>query len=271
MARRLANLRKNRVPMTLIDPLDVIVSTVGPRQLGLALAPYKRGKSLFLEWLAAAFSRQRLNVLLFTLEDPLDTVEDRLDSIISGVPIKKLIESPRTLKRKFERYRQMVRSGIEIYDGTQQEMTVPRLESVIENSRNRGFFADVILVDYDDKLSPTRSYREKRFEIDEVYKSYLELLARRNLIGWMAAQSKRGTRDRKILSGDEVAEDIGKMRKVTCGISLGKGDWTDDSIYLWVAAHRNDVMEKGCEIVPDRKRAMIYDEDATRKAAAANA
>ena len=70
----------------------------------------------------------------------------------------------------------------------------------------------------------------------------------------------------KILSGDKVAEDIGKMRKVTCGLSLGKGEWTEDSIYLWVAASKVDRMDVGCEIVSDMRRMLIFDREATRKA-----
>jgi len=144
------------------------------------------------------------------------------------------------------------------------------IERVVDECRSRGFFPEVLVVDYDDKILPSQHYREKRFEIDDVYRTMQGLIARCNMIGWIAAQTQRDTRHLKILSGDKVAEDIGKMRKVTCGISLGKGEWTDDSIYLWVAAHKNDKMERGCEIVPDLARAMIYDEDATRRAARAN-
>jgi len=61
------------------------------------------------------------------------------------------------------------------------------------------------------------------------------------------------------------------MRKTTIGISLGKGEWTDTSIFMFVAAHKTDKMNIGCEIVPDKSRGMIYDETATRRAAKAHA
>ena len=271
IARRITGLHRQRIPFTLIDPLDALVSTIGPGQLAMVLAPYKRGKSMFLEWLTVAFARQRLNVLHLTLEDPLDTVEDRLDSIVSAIPTKSLIERPKTLARRFQRFRAMVNSSIEVYDGTKREMTVPDIEHVIEESRNNGFLPNVLITDYDEKILATQRYREKRHEIDEVYRTYQGLCARYHLIGWVAAQTQRETRHLKVLSGDKVAEDIGKMRKVTCGISLGKGEWTDNSIYLWIAAHKNDHMEVGCEIVPDLRRAMIYDDEATRHAAKVHA
>jgi hypothetical protein len=268
IARRLS--RRDRAPLTMIDPLDDLVRTVGAKQIGLVLAPYKRGKSMFLEWLAIAYARQRLSVLHITLEDPLDTVEDRLDSIVTNIPMKSLVDKPKTIKKKFARFCALVRARIEIYDGTREEMTIPKIEGVVNECRNRGFIPQVLLVDYDEKISTIHKYEQKRHEIDDVYRAFQELCARMNLIGWLAAQTQRNTRELKILTGDKVAEDIGKMRKVTCGISLGKGEWTNDSIYLYVAAHRNDRMDLGCEIVPDKKRGMIYDEIATRKAAAAN-
>jgi hypothetical protein len=97
--RRAQEQRRARVPWTFIDPLDSLIHTVGRRQLGLILAPYKRGKSSFLLWLAAAYVLQRLNVLVVTLEDTRSLVEDRLDSIITRVPLKSLGGYPQTTQR----------------------------------------------------------------------------------------------------------------------------------------------------------------------------
>jgi hypothetical protein len=271
IARRNNARRGNKIPLTLIDPLDLIVTTIGPKQIGLALAPYKRGKSMFLEWLAIAYARQRLNVLHITLEDPIDVVEDRLDSIITNIPMKRLIVKPKTVDKRIARFLALVRSRIEIYDGTSQEMTIQKIEGVADTCRNHGFIPQVLLVDYDEKIRPTRNYEQKRFEMDDVYNTFQTLCSRMNLIGWLAAQTQRNTQHMKVLTGDTVAEDIGKMRKTTVGISLGKGEWTDESIYMFVAAHKNDKMNIGCEVVPDKSRGMIYDEEATRRAAAANA
>jgi hypothetical protein len=261
IARR--KLQRDRTPATLIYPLDALVSTVGPKQMGVALAPYKRGKSMFLEWLAIAYARQRLNVLHLTLEDPLSIVEDRLDSIVTNIPMKNLKEMPKTIEKRFARFVALVRSRIHIFDGTSREMTVSKIEGVVNECRNQGFIPQVLLVDYDEKILPSRTYEQKRFELDDVYRSFQELCARLNLIGWLAAQTQRNTQKMKILSGDTVAEDIGKMRKTTVGISLGQGDWTENSIYLYVAAHKTDKMGVGCEVIPDKKRGLIYDEDAT--------
>jgi hypothetical protein len=265
--------RKQRVahiPWTFIDPLDTMIHCVGRRQLGLVIAPYKRGKSIFLLWLAVAYALQHMNVLYFTLEDSGDTVDDRLDSIVSYLPLKRLGEMPRQLKKRFNRKKAMM-TNLHIYDGTDETMTVPRIAQVVEEEREKGFMPDAIIVDYDEEISSTKKWENKRFESDEVYRDFRKMLAKYDAIGWLAAQTQRGTRDLKILTGDKVAEDIGKLKKVTCGLTLGKGEWTENSFYLWVAAHKNDKMDIGCEIIPDLDRMLVYDREATRKEARAHA
>ena len=261
-------------PMSLIWPLDTLGGgrspLVGPKQLGMVLAPYKRGKSSFLLWLAAAFVLQKLNVLYVTLEDPREIVEDRLDSIITSIPLGMLASSPNAVRRRFERYRVMVKAQIEVFDGTGEEVSVAMLGKIADMKRRDGFIADAIITDYDEKITASRAFREKRDASDDVYMSYQRMIAHEHLIGWLAAQTQRDTRHMKILSGDRVAEDIGKIRKCHCCISMGKGEWTDESIYLWIAAHKTMKMEQGCEVVPDLERSLVYDHEATKRAEAAN-
>jgi hypothetical protein len=266
MERRAADLRRARAPWTFIDPLDVMIRTVAPRQLGMVLAPYKRGKSSFLLWLAVAFSMQRLNVLYVTLEDPHDVVEDRLDAIITAIPSKNFLSRPKTVRNRFERYRNMIHAGIEIHDGISENVTIPYIERLITSLRGRGFIPAALIVDYDEKIISNKSFKEKRFELDDIYIGLAKLCARYHLIGWTGAQTQRNTQGLKVLSGDRVAEDIGKIRKVFCAISMGKGDWSEDSIYLWIAAHKTQRMNQGCTIIPDLERSIIYDRDATSRA-----
>ena len=254
-----------RIPWTFIDPLDSMIKGVGRKQLGVALAPYGRGKSLFLLWLAAAYVFQRLNVLYVTLEDPMADVEDRLDSIITKVPISSLADLPRTTASRFARWRTMLTTQLKIHDGTEGGVTIPKVEQMVLQERDRGFITDAVIIDYDDEIVPVIKQKERRFEFADIYRDYRQMLSRHNLIGWTAAQTQRGTEEMKILSGDKVAEDISKLRKATVGLSLGKGDWADDSIYLWVAKHKFDRQHQGCEIIPDLSRMLIYSRDLTLK------
>lgn len=256
-----------RYPCFMIEPLDAQVRGIARGHLGCILAPYKRGKSLFLIHLTIAYILQRLNVLYITLEDPKEDVEDRFDAAISGLPVREIGDFPKTLQNRFERFRRMASGRFRVHDGTESGMTVLQIEQLWERYRENGFTADAVVIDYDDEIVPVHHNKDRRFEFAEIYRDLRKLAARNDLLVWTAAQSQRGTGDIKTLSGDHLAEDISKARKVMMLLSLGKSQWKDeDAIYLHVAAHKFDRMGGGCDIVGDRNRMLIYDRAKTLKA-----
>jgi hypothetical protein len=179
------------------------------------------------------------------------------------MPINKLADYPKTLTNRFGRFRRLVRSKLHVYDGTEGGVSVSTIEQIYLRERERGFTADVIVVDYDDEIQPVVKNKERRMEFSEIYRDLRQLAGRKQVILWTAAQTQRGTEEMKVISGDKAAEDISKLRKVTMCLSLGQGDWTSDSIFLWVAKHRFDSKHVGCTILPDLKRTLIYDRDKT--------
>lgn len=267
---RRASANHREPPWFFIDPLDQLVRGVGPGQLGMVAAPPKRGKSLFLEWLAMVFPLQRIPVLYFTLEDPQTTVEDRLDSAFCHVPYHALKDNSRKLAHRFERFRRRARSGLRIYDGTANGISIAQVEQIYLRERESGFDAQAIVIDYDQEISPSKRLPSRIEEYDQIYRDFRRMLARHDLIGWTAAQTQRGTEDFKVLTGSRLAEDYGKVRKCAMCVTLGKGEWGDDednAFYMFVAAHKFDRKHVGCNIVADKEHMAIYDREATRRAA----
>lgn len=248
-----------RYPVFFIDPLDAITRGIAKGHLGCVVGPYKRGKSQFLIWLAIAYTIQKLNVLYITLEDPKEDVEDRFDAAVANLPIKSLHNKPKTLRKHFRLFKRVVRGRLKIYDGTDQGMTVRDIEQIWLQEREAGFIADAIIVDYDDEIRPSKKNPERRHEIAEVYRDLRRMGARHHLLVWTAAQTQRKTEDLKILSGDKLAEDISKARKVSCLITMGKGDWGPDSIHFYVAAHKFNKQHVGCTVFANRDNMLIYD------------
>ena len=248
-----------RFPVCFIDPLDSMVRLIARGHLGLIMAPYKRGKSLLLIWLAIALLIQRMNVLHITLEDPRDDVEDRYDAAIANLPIRTLGTKAGTLRKRFRLFQRIVKGRLRIYDGTDETMTVRDIEALWEQERENGFIADALIIDYDDEIKAAKKHQERRFEFAEIYRDLRRLASKRNILIWTAAQTRRDTNEKKILSGDELAEDISKARKVACAISVGKGDWGDDSLHLYVAAHKYDRQHIGCDIYSNKDNMLIYD------------
>ena len=265
IGRRSAN-RNRRYPMLFIEPLDSIVRAISFGHLGLVMAPYKKGKSLALIWFSLAYCLQGYNVMHVTLEDPKDDVEDRFDAACSGIPIKALRNDPAEVRRKFALFRRNIRSHLRIVDGTTSGMKICDIVEVMQQEREKGFLADVLIIDYDDEIIPPRKQSERRFEFADIYRELRQVAAKYNVILWTAAQTQRGTEEKMIVKASTIAEDISKPRKVTMALSIGSGPWGDNSRHLYVAAHKFDAMNIGCDIMSDLERMVFYDHAATMKA-----
>jgi len=265
IARRALQRQRQRFPVLLIDPIDRMIRVIARKHLGLVLAPYGRGKTLFFVWLALAYTLQGYNVMHFTLEDPQEDVEDRFDAAITSLPMTRLAELPRRVRKRFHRYERMLRTRLKVVDGTGEAITISGIENIWEQERNRGFTADVVLVDYDDEIRPERKQTERRMEFADIYRDYRSFIARHELIGWTASQTSRKSEEMKIIGGQHIAEDISKIRKASFAMSLGQGEWGEESIFLWIAKHRYDMQHVGCNICTDKGRALFYDRDLTLK------
>jgi hypothetical protein len=263
LARRELQTRRMRYPALLIDPLDRVIRIIARKHLGLILAPYKRGKTMLFVWLALAYVLQNLNVLYFTLEDPKEDVEDRFDAAITNLPMSRLTENPDRVRVRFQRYKKYARSKLKVVDGTDGQTSIGKVENIYEQERNKGYMADVVLIDYDDEIQPAKKQSERRMEFADIYRDFRAMLSRHELIGWTASQTSRKSDEMKIISGKYIAEDISKIRKAAFALSLGQGEWGDDSIFLWVAAHRYDRQHVGGNIITNKEKSLFYDREAT--------
>lgn len=265
IARRLIQ-SDRRFPILFIDPLDEKVRAISRGHVGMLIAPPKRGKTLGLIHISLAYALQGLKGLYFTLEDPVEDIEDRYDASISNLPIGELSLLPKKLKRRFERYKRLVRGNLKIIDGTEGGMSMRMVETIYEAERNKGFHADFIIVDYDDEIVPPRKHKDRRQEFSDIYREIRQFSSRSQVLFWTAAQTNRKKIDKKIITGEDLAEDYSKIRKVSFALGLGKGDWhPDNGVYVYVAAHRNDRQFIGWNILTDKTRMVFYDREATLK------
>lgn len=264
--RRMEKLRK--WPYLFIDPIDEKIRVLSRGNLGMLLSPYKVGKSVGLLWIAYAYALQGLKGLYFTLEDPKEEVEDRLDALFTRIAMKSLIHKPIKTKRRFQRAKQLVKAKLKIVDGTEGGMSVSMIESIWDTERNKGFAADFVIVDYDDEIEPPRSYggdkAARRFEFADIYRELRRFGSRRDIYLWTAAQSKRVKDDKKVISGSDIAEDISKIRKVAICLGIGRNiELGNDGRHIYVAAHKYDQARIGFDIVGNFKQGVFYDRDRT--------
>lgn len=262
---RRSNRSTRRFPALFIDQLDVDIRCIARGHLGLILAPFKRGKSMMLIWIALAYAVQGLNVLYITLEDPREDVEDRFDAAVSSLHLKKLSDKKDVLRKRFSQFRRFIRTRLEIIDGTDRSFTVRTIEQAFDDKRQQGWTPDAVIIDYDDEIKVAKKLPERRMEFAEVYRQLRQFASQQQILVWTAAQTIRKSEGVKVLSADYLAEDISKARKVSCALALGRGDWGEDSIYIYVAAHRNDKQHVGYNMFADKARMTIYDRERTVK------
>jgi hypothetical protein len=260
---RRASSRYLKRPYILIKELDERTNMIGRGDLGLVVGLYKKGKSSLLSHWAVAYAKQRLNVLYFTLEDPVEEVEDRFDASIAYMAIDKLSKLPNKLKKRFTRFRKQIAGRIRVVDCTDGLMTMGEIEEIYCNHRNQGFDADVVIIDYDKELVPRGKYRERRFEFEEIYTDMRQFLARYQLYGWTACQTKRLKGNKKVVTNDDIGEDIGKAQKCTMTLNIGQGEFDRDARHIYVGAHKRGMAEFGVDIMGNFKMGIFYDPDLT--------
>jgi KaiC/GvpD/RAD55 family RecA-like ATPase len=263
--------KDRKFPFLFIDPLDRAIPTIPRGQIGLWLGKYKVGKSTALIHTAQAYAMQGFNVLYFTLEDPKIVVTSRMDASLTGVRMTRLVARADLLRRRWERVRDELKAKIKVVDATGGGWSVERMAEVWENQRLKGFTADLVVIDYDDKIKPPVQYKGDgavRFASHDNYEEMTNWAARDQLWIWTAAQAKR-VKDRVIVTGDDAAEDISKLRVV--GLCLGIGfspkdlNLGTDGRYINVAAHKFGGTG-GWPIVCDLERATFFDRERSREA-----
>ena len=232
------------------------------------MAPPGGGKGLAFIHTAIAYATQGWKVLYVSLEDPQKLVEARLDSAFTRVPLKRLRAIPEKVKLRFEKYKKRIKGRIRLVDGTDGEWTVSMIERQWEIEKQNGFTADVILVDYDDEVACEKQFKgesARRFEFAEIYRAFRRLARRTDTIVWTAAQPVKAAANKKIITGQDTAEDYSKVRKVFLCLTIGT-DQEDETIkFIYVAKSRVDRSHFGVEIVSDFSRALLYDEEATEQ------
>jgi replicative DNA helicase len=256
----------NKYPLFLIPELDSKIKAIGRGHLGMFVAPPNAGKGPALLHMDVAYAIQGLNVLHITLEDPKEEVENRLDAILTGIPLNKLRTLPNRLKKRWRRASKRMHGRIKIIDGTDGGWTVTMVERAWETEKKNGFTADVITIDYDDEIEcekPFKGESARRFEFAEIYRRLRRMASKLDCIVWTAAQGTKATEGKKVITMKDVAEDFSKVRKSFLAIGIGADPKVANLKYLNVMRHRLDRSRFGVEIMSKFDSAIFYDTEAT--------
>jgi len=187
--------------------------------LVLLFAPPGIGKTTFAAIIAAHCLRQGKNVLFYALEISEKKMGRKIDSIITGIPIKEL----RKRRAEVDAAMSKLPGRLIIKAYPPKKASLDTLETHKNKLRiNEGFVANVVFCDYPELLKVRRSRKEIREEVDDVY-TEIKGIAVEDGIPWICPSqiNRMGSRD-KIIEGDKVAGSYGKMMIGDLNMSLSR-------------------------------------------------
>lgn len=204
------------------------------------IAPTGAGKSMFLVNAAAALIAQGLNVLYVTLEMADYKIGLRTDSWFSGLSIDDS-SKPENRDKIKSVIKDRVKGRFIIKEWPTKRATVETIRSHVQRLiQTKGFRPDAILVDYPDLLRATKSYGEKRHELEGNYEELRGLAQELNCVMIVADQTNRGGLDAELVTISAIAEAYAKA--TVCDLIMTISRSPDDKVMgtgkLYIAKSR---------------------------------
>ena len=190
------------------------------------IAPTGAGKSMFLVNAACALVEQGLNVLYVTLEMADYKIGLRADSWYSGMAIDDVSKQKEKVK---DAIAQRAKGRLIIKEWPTKRATVDTIRSHCQRLiQTKNFKPDAIIVDYPDLLRSTKSYGEKRHELEGNYEELRGLAQELNCVMIVADQTNRGGLDLELVTISNIAEAYSKA--TVCDLILTVSRTAQDKI-----------------------------------------
>ena len=202
-------------PWPLIN--NLLGGGLGQGDLGLIAGGPGGGKSWALVALGAQAVKLGYTVVHYTLELSEKYVGRRYDACFTEIPVQDIVESKDKVKDTIEN----LRGGLYIREYPAGQATVNTIHAHIEKCVQQNIEPDLIIVDYADLLT-SKTSKEKRDKLDDIYTSLRGLATELKLPIWTASQVNRSGAREEIIQGDRMAESYSKMMITDFAMSLSR-------------------------------------------------
>src|SRR3972149_1965432 len=189
MEKRL--IKKYRTPIPAMSGLDSkIGGGLAGGELGIILSPTGGGKSMMLVKFACTALKAGKQVIYYTLELQESAIGNRIDSCLTGLPLKDVIEYPDVIR---ETLLEISKQGgnLIIKEFPTGSASLNTIKSHLKVLEREGIVPDVIIIDYADIMKATSSFSEKRFALTSIYEGLRGMAMEMNIPIWTASQSGR--------------------------------------------------------------------------------
>jgi len=240
-----------RMSARLVDP-DVLVSLIPELDRQLDEGGFARselvawlggpgtGKSFALVHMAKASLIQRKRVIFYTLEMSARKVADRLDANLAGVPIQEIRmradEITKALQAAHQQYGDLL-----IKEFPAGATSVSQLRAHAAMMRNKGFPAEVVIVDYINLLQPIAPTGRAYEDLGQVYIELRGWAMEEKLWMFTAAQGNRygPGQERGVLTLEDMADSYKGAMHADIVISINQTQEEHQRQYLRLFITKN--------------------------------
>ncbi len=226
---------------TLIKDLDRAMNGgLRRKELGVLMGPPGRGKTLGLIHMAKAASLFGKSVVFYTCEMSEDRIADRLDSSLSGVPLRKLRSEGAEVSKKLKG---LVRpEKLIIKEWPMKKATPNMLRAHMDGLIGNGNRPDLMIVDYGDILASARKYQDRRHEVASNFAELRAMGAEYDIAVWTGTQANRKSLSKENVTVDDIAESFEKVAisDVIIGLCQTGAEREDSMLRLFIAKNRDN-------------------------------
>lgn len=250
---------KDKIP-TGIPHLDMALKGGLRRgELGVILAPPKRGKSSFLINLGfgALTNVMGLNVVHYSLEMHEEEIEERYDDRLAGKFVALKDSDPHKYTEiLLDRTKKFIFGNLFIKDYPTRSAGISTLRAHLSLLASQGFRPDLIIVDYGDIMKPERRLSEMRHQQAGIYEDLRTLADDFYAAVWTGSQASKGALEKEVITLGDFAEAFEKAAIVDVALAFCESpdEFIDKKCRVFLAGVRNaeDGRTVECDIMRDR-------------------
>jgi len=211
-----------------IEHLDaVLAGGLGRGELGVILAPPKRGKSTTLINIGfgALSDVSGLNVAHYSLEMNDQKVTQRYDDRLMGLRVKYKRSDPiRYVQELKARATKLLPGRLFVKSYPTRSATISTVRSHLALLASREFYPDVIIVDYADIMKPERRLGEMRHEQAGIYEDLRAIAGEFDAAVWTGSQAKQAALQKEVITIEDFAEAFEKAAIVDAAFAFCQTD-----------------------------------------------
>lgn len=257
-----------------IDLLDKVMGGgIGRGELAVVIAPPGTGKTLSLINIGAAAILRGKNVVHFSLEMSETRVAQRYDMRFTEKTYNYIKENKESVAKALKRLASAKRGHLVIKEYPTRTCSVSMIRSYLTHLRiAKGITPDLIIIDYPDLMKPTRSYGEKRHELELLYEEVRGIGQEFNCGMWGASQANRSSLAKKTVTIADIAESFGKaaVSDFMIALSQTKEEKRNGEVRYYIAKHRNgtsgetihcDIFYEKMKVQSNFEKGIVFDLD----------